>query len=135
MPEPFVAPSQSVFFEMHGYRCHMAIGGPDLIMPLANGKTQLFELHNYFGPIPLNKRTGESISRIPKAFWDAWELWDRSGKLIQGNVCVLPNKCPLCNGLGFEVEMLDSRNGVIGDECLLCEGKKFVWPDHVAPLP
>ena len=35
----------------------------------------LFELHRYFGPIPLRKtdHNPKDHRRIPKAFWAAWE--------------------------------------------------------------
>jgi hypothetical protein len=36
-----------------------------------------FEVHRYFGPVPLNRQTWEARVRIPKSFWPAWERFEK----------------------------------------------------------
>jgi hypothetical protein len=36
----------------------------------------LFEVHSYFGPVPLNRQTLAAKVRIPKSFWGAWERFE-----------------------------------------------------------
>ncbi len=67
---------------------HVDIGGDFLLLPLANGKEVLFEMHKWFGPIPVSKLTGEELRRIPGGFWDAFERWWNCGKLVVGDRCV-----------------------------------------------
>ena len=45
-------------------------------------RTAFFEMHGYFGPIPVSKRTGDPLSRIPGWFWEAFGAWCNSGKLV-----------------------------------------------------
>lgn len=45
-------------------------------------RTAFFEMHGYFGPIPVSKRTGDPLSRIPGGFWEAFGLWCNSGRLV-----------------------------------------------------
>lgn len=45
-------------------------------------RTALFEMHGYFGPIPVSKRTGDPLSRIPVWFWEAFGAWCNSGQLV-----------------------------------------------------
>ena len=35
----------------------------------------LFEWHSYLGPVPLNKRTKEPRTRVPKGFWSMIDRW------------------------------------------------------------
>lgn len=37
----------------------------------------LFEIHSYFGPLLLNRNTGEIRDNPPAAFWRAWEEFDK----------------------------------------------------------
>ena len=62
--------------------------GPFLLMPVEKDRSVLFEMHHYFGPIPLSKRTEEELRRIPKGFWPAYEKWDSGGRLVDGDLCV-----------------------------------------------
>ena len=45
-------------------------------------RTAFFEMHGYFGPIPVSKRTGDPLSRIPGGFWEAFGAWCNSGQLV-----------------------------------------------------
>lgn len=99
-------------------------GGDELLMPVL-GKLMLFEMHHYFGPIPLSKKTGSSLTNIPRGFWDAWERWDLGGKLVNENVCVVPNWCAACRGRGEELEHLGGRNWRVVGQCKKCEGKRL----------
>jgi hypothetical protein len=45
-------------------------------------RTAFFEMHGYFGPIPVSKRTGDPLSRIPAGFWEAFGAWCNSGQLV-----------------------------------------------------
>ena len=45
-------------------------------------RTAFFEMHGYFGPIPVSKRTGDQLSRIPGGFWEAFGAWCNSGQLV-----------------------------------------------------
>ena len=45
-------------------------------------RTAFFEMHGYFGPIPVSKRTGDPLSRIPGGFWEAFGAWCSSGRLV-----------------------------------------------------
>ncbi len=45
-------------------------------------RTAFFEMHGYFGPIPVSKRTGDPLSRIPGGFWEAFGAWWNSGQLV-----------------------------------------------------
>jgi hypothetical protein len=103
---------------------HVDFGGDELLMPVG-GKTVLFEMHHYFGPVPLNKKTGSGLENIPKGFWDAWERWDLGGKLVNENVCVVPEWCSLCRGRGEEVRHLGGRHYQVVGECKKCHGKKI----------
>lgn len=80
-----------------------------------------------------SKTTGEHLKSIPKGFWDSWKRWVAGGNMVDGNLCVLPDVCKACNGIGAQVEMITSRTGIIGDECSVCHGKKFVWPNPENP--
>jgi hypothetical protein len=40
-------------------------------------KGHLFELHSYFGPVPLNRNTWQGKLHIPKRFWVAWEEFEK----------------------------------------------------------
>lgn len=103
----FEPPSQSAWmYNEQGQRVgHISLGGAILEMPLPNGKTQLFEMHNYFGPIPVSRVTHDPLQRNPsKAFWLAFARWTVGGELVDGNRCVLRDDvqaCLLCKGDGF----------------------------------
>lgn len=84
---PFEPPSQSAWIVDSTNRVtgHISLAGPILKMPVG-GKLINFEMHRYFGPIPL-RNDGEVRGRIPRGFWDAFEAWTRIGKPLLGNVC------------------------------------------------
>ena len=37
----------------------------------------LFEIHSYFGPIPLRRDNHDPRVNIPARFWDAWERFEK----------------------------------------------------------
>jgi hypothetical protein len=82
-PRAFVQPSQCVPFR-GGVVC---LSGPYLTIDV-DGREVLFEMHSYFGPMPLNKRTEEPLERIPRGFWEAFDRWVSGGKLVDGNQCI-----------------------------------------------
>lgn len=128
-PTPFVdnGPHGSPLYHDGKRVGHISWGGPELVMPLADGTTMVFEMHHYFGPTPLDSK-GDILDDVPGKFWDAWELWDLGGKMVIENHCVVPEKCPACKGVGAEVEMISKRTAVVGETCKVCDGKKVVWP-------
>lgn len=85
MPTPFKAPPQCICTP-HAIIC---FGGPTLEIDVG-GRIMAFEMHRYFGPIPLNKKTQDPLERIPSAFWKAYEQWKAGGKLVDGARCVIP---------------------------------------------
>lgn len=123
----FVAPSQSMYLrDSDGRTMHVSLGGPILLMPIGvSGRTVAFEMHRYFGQSPVNKKTGAELKNTPSGFWDAFELWDAGGKLVRGNVCVVPVQCDECDGFGFMVDRSSGRN-VVGHKCDKCNGNKCV---------
>ena len=86
---PFAAPSQHVDIAKKGRRIGtISVGGP--ILRIMCGRREVaFEMHNYFGPTPVNKRTHEALTREPAGFWDAVEAWVRGGKVVDGDRCVV----------------------------------------------
>ena len=104
---------------------HLSLGGRTIVMPIGKSKTVLFEMHNYFGPIPLNKRTDEPMDRIPKAFWDAFERWDLGGKMMDGDTCVTPSWCEECGGHGDKTRHLGGRHYEIIGKCDKCKGARI----------
>lgn len=84
---PFEQPSQTAWIVDEQKRVigHVSLAGPILKMPVGN-KVIPFEMHRYFGPMPLRK-DGEARVRTPQRFWDACEAWIRCGKTMIGDVC------------------------------------------------
>lgn len=128
MTEPFVAPSQSIYWTdaKSGMPCHMSIGGPTLYL-IANFKKVPFEMHRVFGPIPL-KGNGDPRQNIPRGFWDAYERWDLGGKLVDGQTCVVPAWCRMCGGAGYiegEKRRVQRRLCSEALTCPVCGGKKI----------
>lgn len=70
---------------------HVSFGGDMLLMPVGK-RTVLFEMDRYFGPVPLCKRTEDPAMRVPKGFYDAYELWEAGGRMVDGDLCVLPEE-------------------------------------------
>lgn len=105
---------------------HIDFGGDDLLMPIGD-KQVLFEMHHHFGPIPLNKRTGECLRNIPSGFWDAFKRWELGGKLVVGNLCVLPKWCDACRKTGDEIRHIGGKHFEIIGPCKKCEGKRVVF--------
>lgn len=101
---------------------HISFGGPELVIGV-NGKVMHFEMHRYFGPQPCTK-DGNELTRIPKAFWDAWERWDKGGRLVNGNVCVVPQWCSTCKGAGWTGKRISKRTVVDVVDCPSCNGRK-----------
>ena len=86
----FVMPSQTVHMRDDTGRVIgiVTLAGEVLRMPCAK-KTQHFELHRYFGPMPCN-RNGDEALRVAADFWDRYELWNSGGRLVDGDLCVVP---------------------------------------------
>ena len=66
---------------------HLSLTGDVLIMPTPTGD-QAFELHSYFGPIPL-KRDGTEARRAKGEFYQQYERWKSGGQWVDGNRCVM----------------------------------------------
>ena len=66
---------------------HISLCGAFLKMPTATG-VQLFEMHSYFGPVPLRKDGTEAI-RVRKSFYENYEKWIAGGKLVDGDLCII----------------------------------------------
>jgi len=129
MPEPFVAPSQSVSWnDENGRHCHMSLGGPVLEI-VASGKLFAFEMHNYFGPQMVTPQRHEPTDAdLPKAFWDAFERWELGGKIVEGIRCVPPSWCRMCDGDGYilgEKVRIDRKLCSEAVTCPVCDGKKI----------
>jgi len=101
---------------------HLSIGGPVLKI-IHNGKTVHFEMHDYFGPQPVNKNYSE-LRRVPRWFWDSWERWDLGGRLIEDDVCVVPDWCQACGGSGMTGRRISARTMVDVVACAKCHGHK-----------
>lgn len=114
-------PSGCMLVEVGKVVGHISLGGRELLMPIGK-RTVLFEMHRYHGPMPVNKKTGCGLERIPEAFWDAYERWDLGGQLVDGDLCVLREWCPECKGSGMEIDL--SIREVIG-KCKMCNGSKL----------
>lgn len=124
MPLAFVAPSQSIYLHKDGKIVgHIAIGGPILKMPCLK-KIQLFEMHNYFGPIPC-KKNGDESKTSAKDFWFCYERWNKGGKFIIGELCVVPDVCHACEGRGCVVEQIGPRSFNVTGTCEHCHGSKI----------
>ncbi len=76
---------------------HISFGGPIYFMPV-KGKMRPFEMHSYFGPIPVHAKTHDPIEKVPASFWSSYELWDQGGRQMDGDKCVLPTPCGICGG-------------------------------------
>ena len=120
MTEPFKAPSQTIRIP-NGIA---SIGGPDLLMPVGD-KLMKFEMHNYFGPMPLNRK-GEEMRRVPLAFYKSLDRWVAGGKLVDGITCVVPDECHRCHGEGVIVTEVISRRSCLRKTCPNCNGTKIV---------
>lgn len=103
---------------------HISFGGDLLLMPLGT-KTVLFELHRFFGPHPVNKKTYDPLERIPCGFWDAFDRWDAGGRLVDGETCVIKDWCKTCQGSGDESRHLGGRQYEIVGECKTCNGSRL----------
>ena len=58
---------------------HISFGGPTLTI-VVKGKLELFEMHRYCGPMPVNKQ-GNGRDLAPRhPFWAAVTWWDRQGR-------------------------------------------------------
>lgn len=103
---------------------HISLGGAMLLMPVG-GKTVLFEMHDVFGPIPCSKVTQEPLATVPSGFWNAYERWDIGGKLVDGNLCVVPSWCATCGGTGDHLRHLGGKHWEDLGPCRACNGKRI----------
>lgn len=55
-----------------GKRTVVCVGWPVFLF-----EGYLFEVHQYFGPMPLNKRTHEPRSTVPAGFWKMWSRFEK----------------------------------------------------------
>lgn len=102
---------------------HISFGGDLLLIPVG-GKEVLFEMHRYFGPHPVSKKTWSPLGRIPNGFWDAYERWSIGGKLVEGDCCIVSEWCHKCKGNGREIRMIGKRTGIDDGPCKLCHGNR-----------
>ncbi len=51
--------------------------------PLYDFGGHLFEMHSYFGPIPLRRDNHDPKAKIPADFWLAWERFEKLSKQEQ----------------------------------------------------
>jgi hypothetical protein len=125
MPEPFVAPSQSAWIvENDKVIGHVSLGGPTLQLTTC-GKTYKFEMHRFLGPCALTLKTEQPTNRDHgKKFWDAIDRWYLGGKLVDGNVCVVPEWCSTCNGHGEVPDGHKVGRVLMVKTCPVCGGKK-----------
>lgn len=45
--------------------------------PVYDFRGFLFEVHNYFGPVPLRRDNHSARVTIPSGFWRAWEAFEK----------------------------------------------------------
>ena len=127
MQEVFVPPPQCLQLKFGGssYVTHLNVGGAVLRFT-ANGKAFAFEMHNYFGPIPVTPKTEVVLDRDwPESAWAAYERWERGGKLVDGNQCVIPESCRKCRGTGHQPTGRTYRRTPVVEDCSRCGGKKL----------
>lgn len=62
------------------------LGGPVLTIAV-DGVDYRFEMHPYFGPMPVTKRDRERRLGSRHRFWVAVTAWDRQGKKVSGERC------------------------------------------------
>lgn len=138
MSEAFVAPSQSVYIvENKRVVGHLAIGGPTLFL-FVGVERFAFEMHNYFGPMPLTPKTLEPTCKLPpQRFWDAYERWELGGKLVAGSICDVPEWCQHCEGKGHTISDTKTRIGRImaheTQQCPMCHGAKIDRKQETTP--
>lgn len=122
----FKSPPQCLPLEQNGEVVGtISIGGSELHMPISPSRYVLFEMHSYLGPVPLNKKTGELLERVPRKFWDCYKRWELGGKLVDGETCHVPDWCHACKGSGCEVDMSSKRSGVVKGKCKACHGSQL----------
>lgn len=102
----------------------ITVGGPELLMPVGL-RTVLFEMHQYFGPVPMSKTTGSALANIPRGFWDAFERWEAGGKLVVESLCVCREWCSRCEGLGDETRQIIGRHYEVLGPCKRCNGDRL----------
>ncbi len=65
----------------------VSVGGPTRKI-YAGSRMWHFEMHPYFGPMPIHKRTGNGIDGT-KAFWEAVTYWAQQGECIDdAGICL-----------------------------------------------
>ena len=103
---------------------HISLGGSLLRMPIGQ-KVVLFEIHRYFGPHPVSKKTHDPLQRIPRGFWDAYERWDLGGNYVDGDMCVVPDWCKVCGGVGRESKAYGGKHFKFIGACKSCNGLRL----------
>ena len=123
--QPFVMPSQTGYITTSDNRVigTVTVGGEILRMPCPK-KTQHFEMHRYFGPLPCNKDGNEAV-RVASGFWDSFERWELGGKLVQDDLCIVPTWCSACEGFGEETRQLSPRRFESLGPCKTCNGSRL----------
>lgn len=103
------------------------LGGPTYWINV-RGKPLPFEDHPYCGPTPVAKNDlAQPREVIPAGFWEAIELWEKGGRVMDGDKCVVPLACKSCDGSGDNVRHLGGRHYEIVGRCEECAGKGFVF--------
>jgi hypothetical protein len=136
MPKKFSHPGHHVdMLDVQGRRVGtMTIGGPFLRLVTSSGREVLFEMHAWFGPHPVSKKTRDPLDRIPAGFWNAIERWELGGSLVDGDRCVVPQWCGNCDGIGRETLCIDRLNRVDLGPCKACNGTRIIV-DKDQPRP
>ena len=73
--------------DAQGLPVHISLGGPEYTIK-AGKKSYYFEMHSYFGPVVLSRKTGSSLSKQPgerNLFWRAVEHWNNQGRRVDDN--------------------------------------------------
>ncbi len=104
---------------------HISLGGPTLQIEVG-GKLVPFEMHPHCGPHPCHKTTGELLKRIPPGFWEAIDLWVKSGERLNGGRCIVPDVCRDCEGRGDVIKHLGGRHYEMVGQCAKCKGRGWL---------
>jgi len=109
------------FTDGDGGRGHVSMAGAFLLIKVGR-RIRAFEMHRFFGPIPVNLRTKAPLATDPGfPFWDAYERWDKGGRLIDGQMCVVPEWCRRCDGSGH-IRVPKTREA---KRCPVCHGERI----------
>lgn len=96
----------------------VAVGGPVQTMDTSKGPVA-FEWHDYLGPMPINRRTGNERLVGPRhPFWSLVTAWAKQGKRVENGRCIVgpTTVCAKCGGTGMGLH-LGGRNYMACPDC------------------